>query len=167
MDRLAPKRSAIRPAARRRPRPDARKCGGEVSWRSLLTRARGHSKCSKNYTSCQCARRGRDVSFWRIATDADALAFASAFGALRKSANDRQEEARSRMTLNRHKQEHFAAAHSAPPSNDVLDCGLLTRATHETARIHHVAQRHGAGMAGRGTGAARGESAYRRHRSTA
>jgi hypothetical protein len=33
--RLALERCAIQPAARRRLLPDARICGGEVSWRSL------------------------------------------------------------------------------------------------------------------------------------
>src|SRR5215475_8307664 len=34
-DRLAPKQSATLLAARQRPRPGARMCGGEVSWRAL------------------------------------------------------------------------------------------------------------------------------------
>ena len=52
--------------------------------------------------------------------------FASAFGALRKSANDRQEPATTRLTQLRHRPPNFAVMHNAAfPTSGVVGCNAM------------------------------------------
>ncbi len=68
--RLAPSRCAIRPGARRRPRPDAEIVGGEVSFLNLPFRSR-HSITSASNCNELDTSRPSTLAVWRLMTNSN------------------------------------------------------------------------------------------------